>query len=523
MRKSHLAAITASGIALAVSSGGAFAFTIVQNFSGGYGGYTTTTPTPTYFVPGTPPDVNGAVGYSGSTEYVAEMINGYFGVYGATGTPTTQESLDAFWNHALAASGTTIAGSFDPRIVYDTSSQRWFASSLLGESSPNYFLVGVSATSNPNGAWTGFALPSQPSPIPGQYLTPPTNTPVPAWADFDTLGVSGGNVFINGNMYSNSNVYTGVSNVVAIPKASLTAFVPSVGGYQVLNYIPSFANQGVQNAGGNAYTSYFYGTPNTNANQLVQTTINGTSAGNYQIRQGAGSLVNLSVGNAATLTPAAGQPGLPNSIDAGDFRLSSNLTTADGMVWGTQMVANPGNSALDAIRWFAINPTNNTVLAQGLLANPNNSLYYGSIAVSKFGAIVIDFEESGASQNISTYVATGTFNGTSVAIGTPTLLNAGAGVYQQSSGFTPPNGTAPTTARWGDYSTVQVDPNNPNEFWIFQELPSGTQVNRWNTQITAIDPPGGIGSTVPEPGVLPILFLGAAPLLLTLRRRKVGG
>lgn len=521
MRKSHLAAVTVSSFALAVASGASFGFNIVQNFAGGEGGVTTASPVPTSFSPYTPPDVNGAVGYSGTTEYVTEMINGYFGVYGATGTPTTQESLDTFWSNALAASGTTITGSFDPRIVYDPSSQRWFASSLVGEGSPNDFLIGVSDTSNPNGAWSGFALPSQPSPIPGSYVTPPSTSPVPAWADFDTLGVSGGNVFVSGNMYNTSNVYTGVSNIVAIPKASLTAYDPSIGGYQVLNYIPSFANQGVQNASGSDYTSYFYGIPGSNANQLVQTTIVGTSAGNYQVHQGEGSLVNLSVGNAATATPAASQPGLPNSIDAGDPRLSSNLTAADGMVWGTQMVANPSNSALDAIRWFAINPTNNTVLAQGILTNPSNSLYYGSIAVSKNGAIVIDFEESGASQNISTYVATGTFNGTSVTIGTPTLLNAGAGVYQQSNAFTPPNGTA-STPRWGDYSTIQVDPNNPNEFWIFQELPNGTQVNQWDTQITAIDPPGGIGVTVPEPGVLSILLLGVAPLLLTLRRRKVG-
>lgn len=522
MRRSHLAAITASGITLAVSSGGAFGFNIVANFSGGYGGVTTVSPTPTYFAPNTPPDVNGAVGYSGSNEYVTEMINGYFGVYSPTGTPTTQESLDTFWNNALASSGTIISNAFDPRIVYDPSSQRWFASSLFGESSPNDFLIGVSDTSNPNGAWSGFAIASQPTPIPGRYLSPPLlGTSVPAWADFDTLGVSGGNVFINGNMYNDANVFTGVSNIVAIPKAALTAFAPSDSGYQVLHYVPSFANQGVQNAGGSAVTSYFYGTPNSNPNQLVQTTLVGTSAGNYQIQQGAGSLVTLTEGNAATPTAAAGQPGLPNSIDAGDYRLSSNLTMADGLVWGTQMVANPNNSALDAIRWFAINPSNNTVLSQGILTDPNNSLYYGSIAVSKNGAIVIDFEESGASQYVSTYVATGTFNGTSVTLGSPTLLNAGTGVYMQSSEFTPPNGTA-ATPRWGDYSTIEVDPNNPNEFWIFQELPNGTQVNQWDTQITAIDPPGGIGVTVPEPGVLPILFLGAAPLLLTLRRRSVG-
>ncbi|MGC9261660.1 MAG: PEP-CTERM sorting domain-containing protein [Phycisphaerae bacterium] len=79
------------------------------------------------------------------------------------------------------------------------------------------------------------------------------------------------------------------------------------------------------------------------------------------------------------------------------------------------------------------------------------------------------------------------------------------------------------TSRWGDYSTIWADPTNPKDFWIFQELPDGTNPNQWDTWITEIDPPFiAAASAVPEPGALPLLFLGAAPLLLTLRRRKLG-
>lgn len=511
MRRSQLAAITASGIALAVSSGGAFGFSIVQNFSGGYGGYTTVSPAPSHFVFGTPPDVNGAVGNSGSTEYVTEMINGYYGVYNTSGTPTTQESLSTFWSNALGPTGPVPSFVYDPRILYDPASQRWFATSLLGADTPNSFLVAASDTSNPNGAWSGFAIRSD---VTGQN-----------WADFDTLGVNGSNVYVSGNMYPvSTGGYGGSSNIVVIPKAALTAASPSVNGYKIFYNAGGFANQAGQNYANNSPTAYFYGESLSNSNQLAPISISGTSAFNYAIKQ-ASSNITFTTAAASSAVPTASQPGLPNSIDAGDSRLSSSLVTAMGYVWGTQTVVNPTNPNLSSIRWFVINPAkpaSGALVAQGILSDPHNSLYYGSIAIGKTGAVVIDFEESGASQNISTYLATGTFNGTAVSMGAPTLLNAGPGVYVQSSAFQADPG-GPTSPRWGDYSTIQVDPNNPNDFWIFQELPNGTNQSQWNTQITQIDPPGAFGaaSTVPEPGVLPILFLGAAPLLLTLRRRKL--
>ncbi len=558
MNRKQLSAVTASCIALAVSSGASFGVNVLQNFSGGYGGGGSQNPLE-------PPDTNGAAGYSGSTEYVTEMINGFYGVYSPTGTASTQESMGAFWAGAAgysalgglvndAGTGTfSITGSSggydthsklsllftDPRIVYDPTSSRWYASTLaLTEATntttkKNYilsssFLVGESNTSNPNNPWTGYVIPAQPTSV-GTYTPPPgssgSKAPVYAWADFDTLGVNGGNVYINGNMYyspnpSNGSYYagfqgaTGTSNILVIPKASFTAPKLSNGSYRLFTNVPGFTNQAAQNFAGSTTTGYLYGI-NGNGNQLVQTTIIGTSAGNYVLQQGTGSIVTLSVGNGNLPTTAASQPGLPASVDTGDTRLSSNFTTADGYVWGTQMVANPSNTALDAIRWFAINPVSNTILAQGIITDPANSLYYGSIAVSKDGAVVIDFNESSSSQNISSYILTGTFNGTKVTMGaTPQLLNAGTGVYNPGGGT--------SAGRWGDYSTIEVDPNNPNNFWIFQELPSGSSSTQWTTKITEIDPPGGIGVAVPEPGVLPLLFLGAAPLLLTLRRRKAG-
>jgi hypothetical protein len=56
------------------------------------------------------------------------------------------------------------------------------------------------------------------------------------------------------------------------------------------------------------------------------------------------------------------------------------------------------------------------------------------------------------------------------------LLKSGAASYltSDSSG----------TSRWGDYSTTTVDPENPNHFWVIQEIPS--RRSSWSTQVTEL-------------------------------------
>jgi hypothetical protein len=65
--------------------------------------------------------------------------------------------------------------------------------------------------------------------------------------------------------------------------------------------------------------------------------------------------------------------------------------------------------------------------------------------------------------------------------------------------------------RWGDYSSIQVDPTNSNIFWTALEVPSG---NSWSTQITELI----IADAVPEPGTVGLLMAGAL-LFAGLRRR----
>ena len=169
----------------------------------------------------------------------------------------------------------------------------------------------------------------------------------------------------------------------------------------------------------------------------------------------------------------AQQPDSTVTINANSGSLNSSIILRNGVFWGVETVANEGRAAL---RWFAIDASTNTVLQEGLIADPNKDFYTGSIAVNKFGDVVIGFNASSASQFASSYAVRGTTLNGVTTFGDPVMLKAGVAAYQQTGGS--------PTARWGDYSSTVVDPKNPFIFWTFQEWASSKDT--WSTQITQL-------------------------------------
>ncbi len=165
----------------------------------------------------TPADPNGVIGPG----YFVEFINGSFSVYNKTNGQSVKHTSDVtFWTRAgvfLSSSD----GVADPRIVYDPTVQRWFASMVdFDASAPgdpslysNDFLLAVSATSDPRGTWHAFLF--QADPDNGSF------------ADFPTLGVDANAVYISGDMYQGESNPLGAA-LWSIPKADLIAASPSI-------------------------------------------------------------------------------------------------------------------------------------------------------------------------------------------------------------------------------------------------------------------------------------------------------
>ena len=96
-----------------------------------------------------PADTEGAAG----PRYFVEFINGRFSVYEKSTATRVQTKTDVqFWQAAGVTFGSNIDVT-DPRIIFDSDSQRWFASMVDFNSNSlrlrgNRFLVAVSASAD---------------------------------------------------------------------------------------------------------------------------------------------------------------------------------------------------------------------------------------------------------------------------------------------------------------------------------------------------------------------------------------
>jgi hypothetical protein len=128
--------------------------------------------------------------------------------------------------------------------------------------------------------------------------------------------------------------------------------------------------------------------------------------------------------------------------------------------------------ALAGVRWYEIrNPRAPFVFQQGTVVDPDVNFWMGSVAMDKAGNIALGFSASSQTLNPSVFVvgrtpadALGTMSG-------PLVLVAGGGVQQRSF------------KRWGDYSSMAVDPRDDCTFWYTQEYYKMTGSIAWTTRI----------------------------------------
>jgi hypothetical protein len=426
-----------------------------------------------------PPDTMGAVGPSS----IVELINGRYAVYDKSAGALVQTStLDQFWKNA----GADPKGfSFDPRIVYDPFSERYFAASADNARAPNNILLAVSNTSDPTMGWTGFSVKSDPTQL--------------RWSDYPTLGFNRDGVYVSANMFPISDAGQSRETLV-VPKADLLAAVPTVANATLFtNTLTGFTTQPAVDLDNKSGSATLISSPTSLADRLVRSDIVGNIRAPTLVSPSAVIPVSaFSSINSAVQPP----PGLSLDI-ANGTQLHANVVIQNNALWGVQTVRVSGQAAL---RWFQIDLGTNKVLQEGLIKQSGLNFFYGSIAVNKAGDVVIGFTGSGASQFASAYAVAGVTRGGVTAFGDPMLLQEGVASYQRldsSSGLN----------RWGDYSATVLDPSDAKSFWTIQEWASGS--GSWSTQIAQIT--FGVVSA-PEPPTW--LIVGSAFFWLVCRRRS---
>ena len=408
-----------------------------------------------------PPDCNGAVGPS----HFVELINGRYAVFNKSDGSSAQ-SLDsiAFWKNA----GVTIASTVDvtdPRIVFDSYSQRWFASMVdvnitARRQRANHFLLAVSDTSDPTGVWHGFAFTADP--LKGYF------------ADFPALGVDANGVYLSGDLFDRNGNPIGPT-LVSIPKSDLLANPPSVARRTSLGILSYGVRGDILQP---AMTTGLASTPESVLamgdlgfdlqphSTLIASTIQ-TVAGLTNVTLTAASVLTVPDYEVPINPP---QPDGSDNLDDGDARLSASVRRVGDIIYAVHSVQTNNRAAL---RWYKIDAVQYNLIQAGTITDVNLDLFYPSIAANEIGTVVIGCNGSSADVFVSCYSVVGeTVNGV-LNFGDLILLKAGEASYQT------PDYT--DTSRWGDYSATVVDPSNPNRFWTIQAYPIDTQT--WATQI----------------------------------------
>ncbi len=468
-----------------------------------------------------PPDTMGAVGF---TQYAA-TANGGFAVYDkATGARTLFESDLQFWANA----GRTGANG-DTRIMFNKDAGRWIA--IAFGNSVSQIQIAVSDTANAAGTWkstvyTGFANGT---------------------ADYPTLALDKNAVYIGTNNFNSAGNFRGTTLSV-IPIASLfNAGAPTTAGRGIVNtpYSPTtggndggFAIQGV-NSEANTTTghviaaSLFYDDViryNINGvNNLATATVGPTS---YVGIADYGSNNPGRQPNAVPDVCASSTCSFPDNnrvIDTLDQRIGASAWEVNGRIYSVYTVTPLGGDHT-YVRYDVIDAATNQLLDEKNIGDGVHDYYQGSLAVNKFGQVVIGYDRSGSEQGTGNI----TFAAMMFSTGaTGKLTQRGSEIVLKVSAVDDyHNGSidgqiANGRQRWGDYSAVSVDPNDPRNFWLIGEWareyndaagghPGGTGGSRWSEWIAEIN----VGTYVPEPSNWAMLIAGFGLMGATLRRRR---
>jgi hypothetical protein len=405
-----------------------------------------------------PPDTNGAVG---ATQYV-QWVNESFAVFSKAGAllagPTTGNTLF----QALGATHPcAVHNDGDPIAQYDKLANRWVLTqfSVTSGSTQGFWqCVAVSQTSDATGAYNLYAF---------NYGTVQFN-------DYPKLAVMPGAYYITYNIFNNGATFAG-SKLCAFDRASMLAGQPATQiCFQLTNafggVLPADLDGLTPPPAGSA--EYFL---NFGSNSL-----NLWKVSNLNFTNGTGTIsaaTNIPVaafaaacGGGACIPQLGTNQRLDSLADRLMYRLAyRNFGDHEALVVNHSVTAGTGTG----IRWYEIRSPGGTpvVFQQGTFAPDTSFRWMGSAAMDHVGNVAVGYSVSSTAINPGirfTGRAPGDPLGT---LGTELTIQDGTGSQLANLN------------RWGDYSSISVDPVDDCTFWYTTEYLKTNGTFNWSTRI----------------------------------------
>ena len=439
-----------------------------------------------------PPD---PVGDVGPKHYVA-MTNLTFAVYSKQGrTLFGPADTGALWQGFAVDDCTDPSG--DPIVIYDEIADRWILTQfttrgLVDKNQPFFNCVAVSQTDDPTGAYFRYAFTT------GQ------NFP-----DYPKYGVMPNGLFITTREFQGGNELIGI---YAINRQQLVAGNPNtqIVGFQLNKpeylvgdgLLPADLDGPLHPPAGSP--EYIVGSMDDDAGDHAPFDALNMFHLNVDWSNPAAAtfsfVKHVPIAQFDTVYPCGPdardclpQPGITNPAQFLDilsyrqrplWRLQyRNFGTHESLVTNQAVEARPG---IAGVRWWELRNPRDAVLHQEGTWAPNDGVHrwMGSVALDRQGNMAVGY---------SVVNATNVFPGIRYAgrlAGDPLgQLSQGEAVMQNGSGV-----QTTTNSRWGDYTSMNVDPKDGCTFWYINEYydRSGTVADPrpWQTRIGSFRFPG---------------------------------
>lgn len=429
-----------------------------------------------------PPDPNGDVG----PNHVITMYNLQFQIFNKTGTslfgPANTNTLFAGFGGACE-----IENPGDPIVLYDQLADRWLLSQFTAAGPTFFVCVAISTTSDPLGTYTRYAVPTG------------TNFP-----DYPKLGMWPDAYYISTREFSAAGPFAGVG-AYALNRAQALAGNPAA---QVISFLApptpdESTGDGLLPADLDGITpppagspNYFVGTQDTNgpytspsdAINIWKFTANFTTPASSSfvlantIPVGAFNSILALCGGTRACIP---QSGTANRIDHLGYRQRPlfrlayrNFGTHEALVTNQSVSGGSGpGGEVSGIRWWEIRSPNSspTIFQEGTFSpgvTDGIHRWMGSIAMDGSGNMGMGYSASSSTMFPSIFY-------------TGRLVNDPLGTMPQGEASFM-NGTGSQTEggnRWGDYTSMSVDPTDDCTFWHVNQYNPTTSTSGWRLRV----------------------------------------
>jgi hypothetical protein len=427
---------------------------------------------------GSPSDDNMAV----SATQIVQTVNTQFTVFNKTGTALYgPANINTLFTGFGSYCETTNDG--DPVVRYDRAADRWVISQFANVRStagPYLQCVAVSQTNDATGAYNRYSF---------QYADFPDYPKMSVWPDA---------YYVTYNMFPN-NTFAG-AKACAMDRASMLAGTAAtqqcfdtgssygglLGADQDSTTAPPAGEAELMVASGTSNTSLAYWKFHIDWATPANTTFTGPTSL---------AVANYSPAcNAGTCIPQTGTTTQLDSLaDRMMYRLAyRNFGDHESYVVDHSVTA--GSST--GMRWYELRNGATgapTVYQQGTYAPDSAYRWMGSIAQDKNGDIGMGFSVSSSTTHPGLHF-TGRLAGDTLG-----TMTQGEGTFIDGAGsqttYIDNTGATKPMTRWGDYTSMDVDPADGCTFWYTGQYVPANGSRNWHTRIGSFQLPGCTGTT----------------------------